>query len=226
MSAQPVTGTGREPDLSNLSLSRKEDFLLFAETPRHDCSLAKSPSPSRFSAIRGSNRPGSSCASWSRPYAKTSGKPGQPASTAGDAASALPSGGAYLAALGPTLRPSDQLLHRLSLPVFPTSGRAQINRRARKVPASLWPSWDVRLSPPNPPITAPWQAPHQQNHQPQQKAQLTPATGAEIHADHWGEKLYETHSSRCAWLTEVFRPRCPSPRCRSRDGHGECRVVA
>lgn len=33
MSAQPVTGTGKEPDLSNLTPSRKEDFLLFAETP-------------------------------------------------------------------------------------------------------------------------------------------------------------------------------------------------
>ena len=33
MSAQPVTGPGEEPDLSNLTLSRKEDFLLFAETP-------------------------------------------------------------------------------------------------------------------------------------------------------------------------------------------------
>ena len=28
-----TTGTGEEPDLSNLSLSRKEDFLLFAEMP-------------------------------------------------------------------------------------------------------------------------------------------------------------------------------------------------
>lgn len=57
--------------------------------------------------------------------------------------------GAYLAALGPTLRPSDQLQHRTtsSLPVLPTTGRARINRRARKVPASLWPSWAVRLSP-------------------------------------------------------------------------------
>jgi hypothetical protein len=34
MTAQPVSGPGEEPDLSNLSLSRKEDFLLFAETPR------------------------------------------------------------------------------------------------------------------------------------------------------------------------------------------------
>lgn len=33
MSAQPVIGPGEEPDLSNLSPSRKEDFLLFAETP-------------------------------------------------------------------------------------------------------------------------------------------------------------------------------------------------
>jgi len=33
MSAQAVTETGKEPDLSNLSLSRKEDFQLFAETP-------------------------------------------------------------------------------------------------------------------------------------------------------------------------------------------------
>jgi len=33
MSAQAVTETGEEPDLSNLSPSRKEDFLLFAETP-------------------------------------------------------------------------------------------------------------------------------------------------------------------------------------------------
>jgi hypothetical protein len=33
VSVQAVTGTEAEPDLSNLSLSRKEDFLLFAETP-------------------------------------------------------------------------------------------------------------------------------------------------------------------------------------------------
>ena len=59
--------------------------------------------------------------------------------------------GVYLAALGPSLRPSDQLRHRTtsSLPALPTAGRAQINRRARKIPASLWPSWAVRLSPPD-----------------------------------------------------------------------------
>jgi len=33
VNTQAITGTGEEPDLSNLSLSRKEDFLLFAETP-------------------------------------------------------------------------------------------------------------------------------------------------------------------------------------------------
>ena len=59
--------------------------------------------------------------------------------------------GVYLAALGPSLRPSDQLRHRTtsSLPALPAAGRAQINRRARKIPASLWPSWAVRLSPPD-----------------------------------------------------------------------------
>jgi hypothetical protein len=58
--------------------------------------------------------------------------------------------GVYLAALGPSLRPSDQLRHRTtsSLPALPTAGRAHIDRRARKVPASLWPSWTVRLGPP------------------------------------------------------------------------------
>jgi DNA-binding transcriptional LysR family regulator len=59
--------------------------------------------------------------------------------------------GVYLAALGPSLRPSDQLRHRTnsSPPALPTTGRAQINRRARKIPATLWPSWAVRLSPPD-----------------------------------------------------------------------------
>ena len=59
--------------------------------------------------------------------------------------------GAYLAALGPSLRPSDQLRHGTTshLPMPPTAGRAQVNRRARKIPAALWPSWAVRLSPPD-----------------------------------------------------------------------------
>jgi hypothetical protein len=33
MSTQPADGPGEAPDLSNLSPSSKEDFLLFAETP-------------------------------------------------------------------------------------------------------------------------------------------------------------------------------------------------
>lgn len=59
--------------------------------------------------------------------------------------------GAYLAALGPSLRPTDQLRHRTtsSLPTLPTARPAQINRRARTIPAALWPSWAVRLSPPD-----------------------------------------------------------------------------
>lgn len=59
--------------------------------------------------------------------------------------------GVYLAALGPSLRPSDQLRHRTasSMPALPAAGRVQVNRRARKIPASLWPSWTVRLSPPD-----------------------------------------------------------------------------
>lgn len=57
--------------------------------------------------------------------------------------------GMYLAALGPSLRPSDQLRHRTtsSLPALPAAGRAQVSRRARKIPATLWPVWAVRLSP-------------------------------------------------------------------------------
>jgi hypothetical protein len=59
--------------------------------------------------------------------------------------------GTYLAALGPSLRPSDQLRHRTtsSLPALPAAGRSQVNRRARKTPATLWPTWAVRLSPPD-----------------------------------------------------------------------------
>lgn len=58
--------------------------------------------------------------------------------------------GAYLAALSASLRPSDQLRHRTtsSLPAFPAGGRTLASRRARKLPASIWPSWAVRLSPP------------------------------------------------------------------------------
>jgi TniQ len=56
--------------------------------------------------------------------------------------------GVYLAALGPSLRPSDQLRHRTtaSLPALPAARRTQISRPS-KVPASLWPCWAVRLGP-------------------------------------------------------------------------------
>ncbi|MGE5289917.1 MAG: TniQ family protein [Micromonosporaceae bacterium] len=58
--------------------------------------------------------------------------------------------GVYLAALGPSLRPSDQLRHctTSSLPALLAARRTQISR-PRKVPASLWPSWAVRLGPPD-----------------------------------------------------------------------------
>jgi hypothetical protein len=35
------------------------------------------------------------------------------------------------------------------MPALPAAGHVQVNRRARKVPAFLWPSWTVRLSPPD-----------------------------------------------------------------------------
>jgi hypothetical protein len=59
--------------------------------------------------------------------------------------------GVYLAALGPSLRPSDQLRHRTtsSLPVYPTTEHASITRRARTIPATLWAPWTLRLSPPD-----------------------------------------------------------------------------
>ena len=58
--------------------------------------------------------------------------------------------GAYLAALGPFLRPGDQLRHRTtsSLPALPAARRTQISR-AQKIPASIWPCWAVRLGPPD-----------------------------------------------------------------------------
>ncbi|MBT2226333.1 TniQ family protein [Nonomuraea sp. NEAU-A123] len=53
-----------------------------------------------------------------------------------------------LAALGPLLRPSDQLrFQTVALPSSPSATARQIGRRSRKLPATLWPSWAVRLSP-------------------------------------------------------------------------------
>ncbi|MBS2964777.1 TniQ family protein [Actinocrinis puniceicyclus] len=54
-----------------------------------------------------------------------------------------------LAALGPTLRPGDQLRMRTS--AFPARERAdelQLNSRARALPSVFWTAWQVRLSPP------------------------------------------------------------------------------
>ncbi|WP_236003443.1 TniQ family protein [Nonomuraea antri] len=54
-----------------------------------------------------------------------------------------------LAALGPLLRPSDQLRYQtVALPSPPSATARQIRRRSHKLPATLWPSWVVRLSPP------------------------------------------------------------------------------
>jgi hypothetical protein len=59
--------------------------------------------------------------------------------------------GAYLAAAGPALRPSDQLRHRTTsrFPSPPEAGHSHVRLRARKMPAALWPSWVVRLCPPD-----------------------------------------------------------------------------
>ncbi|MGP3964630.1 TniQ family protein [Nonomuraea sp. 3N208] len=53
-----------------------------------------------------------------------------------------------LAALGPLLRPSDQLRYQtVALPSPPSATARQVSRRSNKLPAALWPSWAVRLSP-------------------------------------------------------------------------------
>jgi hypothetical protein len=59
--------------------------------------------------------------------------------------------GVQLAALGPTLKPSDQLRHRIGspLPAQPAANTAQATALARSVPAMLWPAWSLRLSIPN-----------------------------------------------------------------------------
>ena len=53
-----------------------------------------------------------------------------------------------LAALGPSMRPSDQLRYRTAVDPAPPSAAGQlVSRRARALPAMLWPHWTVRLSP-------------------------------------------------------------------------------
>ncbi|WP_241562302.1 TniQ family protein [Streptomyces hoynatensis] len=54
-----------------------------------------------------------------------------------------------LAALGPSMRPSDQLRRRAtSFPTRPRIDEQQLGHRARTLPSVFWPSWLVRLSPP------------------------------------------------------------------------------
>ncbi|MEV6588435.1 helix-turn-helix domain-containing protein [Streptomyces acidicola] len=54
----------------------------------------------------------------------------------------------YLAALGPSLRPSDQLRFRTATPVpsRPALTDTEVLQRARKVPSMFWPAWALRLS--------------------------------------------------------------------------------
>ncbi|MFJ8310189.1 MULTISPECIES: LysR family transcriptional regulator [unclassified Streptomyces] len=60
-------------------------------------------------------------------------------------------GAVYLAALGPSLRPSEQLRYRIptAMPRLPAKTVREITHRARKIPSMFWPSWAVRLTPPD-----------------------------------------------------------------------------
>ena len=55
----------------------------------------------------------------------------------------------HLAALAPSLRPSEQLRHRTvtAMPSRPHLTETQVTQRARKIPSTFWPSWTVRLAP-------------------------------------------------------------------------------
>jgi hypothetical protein len=55
----------------------------------------------------------------------------------------------HLAALAPSLRPSDQLRFRTvtAMPSRPNLTDTELTRRTRKIPAMFWPSWAVRLAP-------------------------------------------------------------------------------
>ncbi|MFJ3643771.1 LysR family transcriptional regulator [Streptomyces sp. NPDC090108] len=56
----------------------------------------------------------------------------------------------HLAALAPSLRPSEHLRYRTTTetPCRPTKTTRDIEQRARKIPTMFWPSWTVRLTPP------------------------------------------------------------------------------
>lgn len=57
---------------------------------------------------------------------------------------------AHLAALAPSLRPSVHLRYRITTetPRRPARTTRDIEQRARKIPTMFWPSWTVRLTPP------------------------------------------------------------------------------
>lgn len=56
----------------------------------------------------------------------------------------------HLAALAPSLRPSEHIRYRTTTeaPRRPTRTTRDIEQRARKIPTMFWPSWMVRLTPP------------------------------------------------------------------------------
>lgn len=56
----------------------------------------------------------------------------------------------HLAALAPSLRPSEYVRYRITTetPRRPTRTTQDIEQRARKIPTMFWPSWTVRLTPP------------------------------------------------------------------------------
>lgn len=59
--------------------------------------------------------------------------------------------GAQLAALGPLLKPSDQLRYRIGtpLPNRPTPGPQRTDLIARRLPVMLWPAWSLRMAIPD-----------------------------------------------------------------------------
>ncbi|TWV28841.1 LysR family transcriptional regulator [Streptomyces albidoflavus] len=56
----------------------------------------------------------------------------------------------HLAALAPSLRPSEYVRYRITTetPHRPTRTTQDVEQRARKIPTTFWPSWTVRLAPP------------------------------------------------------------------------------
>ncbi|MFF5252394.1 hypothetical protein ACFY4K_10130 [Streptomyces leeuwenhoekii] len=59
----------------------------------------------------------------------------------------------HLAALAPSLRPSEYVRYRImtETPRRPTRTTRDIEQRARKIPTMFWPPWTIRLAPPEGP---------------------------------------------------------------------------